>query len=118
MLLNDLESFDINTVYKSERSFLKRRALPLSRKIEEFPATYQQTIQCKKLTEEDLLLKVATTKETVRCNVIQKQEIGTFTERITKEIPVENGLLQWQKANCALLIVMERYGKMVIFLFL
>ena len=66
-------------------------------KIEEFPATYQQTIQCKKLTEEDLLLKVATTKETVRCNVIQKQEIGTFTERITKEIPVENGLLQWQK---------------------
>ncbi|MDK6274052.1 adenine deaminase C-terminal domain-containing protein, partial [Escherichia coli] len=44
-------------------------------------------------------------------NVIQKQEIGTFTERITKEIPVENGLLQWQKANCALLIVMERYGK-------
>lgn len=40
---------------------------------------------------------MATTKETVRCNVIQKQEIGTFTERITKEIPVENGLLQWQK---------------------
>ena len=60
---------------------------------------------------------MATTKETVRCNVIQKQEIGTFTERITKEIPVENGLLQWQKANCALLIVMERYGKMAIFLF-
>ncbi len=55
--------------------------------------------------------KSTTTKETVRCNVIQKQEIGTFTERITKEIPVENGLLQWQKANCALLIVMERYGK-------
>ena len=112
LLLNDLESFDINTVYKSGKVvFEKGEPFHYPEKIEEFPATYQQTIQCKRLTEEDLLLKVATTKETVRCNVIQKQEIGTFTERITKEIPVENGLLQWQKANCALLIVMERYGK-------
>ena len=112
LLLNDLESFDINTVYKSGKVvFEKGEPFHYPEKIEEFPGAYQQTIQCKKLTEEDLLLKVATTKETVRCNVIQKQEIGTFTERITKEIPVENGLLQWQKANCALLIVMERYGK-------
>ena len=45
---------------------------------------------------------MATTKETVRCNVIQKQ--AHLQSELQKEIPVENGLLQWQKANCALLI--------------
>ncbi len=61
---------------------------------------------------------MATTKETVRCNVIQKnKKLAHLQSELQKEIPVENGLLQWQKANCALLIVMERYGKMAIFLF-
>ncbi|MGC3206534.1 adenosine deaminase, partial [Enterococcus faecalis] len=78
LLLNDIESFDINTVYKTGKVvFEKGEPFHYPEKIEEFPGAYLQTIQCKKLTEEDLLLKVATTKETGRCNVIQKQEIGT-----------------------------------------
>ena len=36
---------------------------------------------------------MATTKETVRCNVIQKQEIGTFTERIVMVISHDQELI-------------------------
>jgi adenine deaminase len=56
-------------------------------------------------------LKVETKQEKVRCNVIQKQEFGTFTKRISKEIPVIEGKLDYLSADCALLLVMERYGK-------
>jgi Adenine deaminase len=112
ILLDDLENFEIASVYKSGQAvFHKGEPLAYPETVETFPEAYQQSVNCRALTAEDLQLRVATTKATVRCNVIQKQEIGTFTERVTKEIPVENGVLQWQEAGCALLIVMERYGK-------
>jgi len=112
ILLADLADFTIDSVYKSGKKVYKKGDdITYPTVIEQFPAQFKQTIHCKKLTPEDLILKVDTAKESVRCHVIQKQEVGTFTERITKDIPVKEGVLQWQEAQCALLIVMERYGK-------
>ncbi|WP_430606700.1 adenine deaminase [Enterococcus sp. AZ170] len=112
ILLSDLENFSFDAVYKAgEKVYEKGAAIDYPEVIEQFPASYRQSVHCKALTTDDLVIKIATEKESVRCNVIQKQEVGTFTERITKEIPVKNGILQWQEADCALLIVMERYGK-------
>lgn len=112
ILLNDLEEFTFEAVYKSgEKVYEKGAKIDYPTTIEQFPERYKQSVHCKLLTPEDLTIRVETDKASVRCNVIQKQEVGTFTERITKEIPVEDGILQWQKADCALLLVMERYGK-------
>ena len=112
ILLSNLENFEIDTVYKSgEKIYEKGEPIAYPEKIENFPENYKHSIHCQPLITKDILLTVKTDKKTVRCNVIQKQKIGTFTERITKEIPVKEGVLQWQEANCALLIVMERYGK-------
>lgn len=112
ILLDNLADFEIGEVYKSGKLvYEKGQAVQYPAVVEQFPESYHHTVKCAPLQAEDLVLKVKTNQPSVRCNVIQKQEIGTFTERITKEIPVENGVLQWQKANCALLLVMERYGK-------
>lgn len=112
ILLDDLEDFTFDAVYKSgEKVYEKGAKIEYPNVVEPFPANYKQSVHCKPLTVTDLVIRVATNKASVRCNVIQKQEVGTFTERITKEIPVKDGILQWQEADCALLIVMERYGK-------
>lgn len=112
MLIKDLAAFEIEAVYKSgEKVFTKGQPFNYPDKVESFPASYYETIHCRQLTAADLDLSVGTEKEKVRCNVIQKQVVGTFTERITKEVSVKEGLLQWQKAGLAQLIVMERYGK-------
>lgn len=112
ILLRDLKDFTFDAVYKSGKKVYEKGAeIEYPAVVEQFPASYKQSVHCKLLTADDLLIRVATDKKSVRCNVIQKQEVGTFTERITKEIPVKNGILQWQEADCALLIVMERYGK-------
>lgn len=112
ILLSDLESFEINSVYKTGKQVYQQgEAIAYPDVIEQFHEKYKHSVHCQKLTLEQLELKVDTDKDVVRCNVIQKQEIGTFTERMTKEIPVKDGILQWQEADCALLLVMERYGK-------
>ncbi|MEG0293293.1 adenine deaminase C-terminal domain-containing protein [Enterococcus sp.] len=111
MFVSDLESLTIEQVYKSgEKVFTKGQPFHYPEKIETFPESYYQTVDCQKLTFDDLTLNVETKKERVRCNVIQKQVVGTFTERITKELTVKEGALDWQAAGLAQLIVMERYG--------
>jgi adenine deaminase len=112
ILLEDLAEFAIEAVYKAgQEVYQKGEPVQYPTVREQFPASYYQTVKCKSLTVDDLIIKVDTKQEAVRCNVIQKQEVGTFTKRITKEIPVKDGILQWQAADCALLVVMERYGK-------
>lgn len=112
ILLDDLDSFSIDRVFKAGKCVhSKGQPIAHPKDVEAFPAVFYQSLHCKKLTAADLRLSVATDKAAVRCNVIKKQEVGTFTEHIIKEIPVKDGLLQWQEAGCALLIVMERYGK-------
>lgn len=112
VLVDDLAEFSIQSVYKAGKNvYQKGDAIEYPAVIEHFPTEYSQSVRCKKLVEEELILRVATTQASVRCNVIQKQEIGTFTERIVKEIPVVDGILQWQSVGCSLLVVMERYGK-------
>lgn len=112
ILLSDLDTFQIDSVYKKgEKVYQFGEAFRYPKIVEKFPAHYQQSVQCKSLELEDVTLKVATTLDKVRCHVIQKQEVGTFTQPIIKEIPVVEGELQWQAAGCGLLMVMERYGK-------
>lgn len=111
ILLDDLADFSIAAVYKSgEQVYQKGDAFHYPEVVEAFPAEYQKSVRCRPLTKEDLQLKIQSDKETVRCNVIQKQVIGTFTQPIVKEIPVVEGVLDLAAADCSLLLVMERYG--------
>lgn len=113
LLLDNLEEFSIQEVYKNGQS-VYRKGQPVTEKrysYEYYPNNYFDTIQSRLLTKENLKLKVETDKDVVKCQVIQKFEFGTFTEPIIKGVPVKDGLLQWEDEGLSLLVVMERYGK-------
>ncbi|MGX7025080.1 adenine deaminase C-terminal domain-containing protein [Vagococcus hydrophili] len=113
ILLDNLEDFSIKEVYKSGRQVFSQgmEQVASEHDYSYYPSHYFDTLQTRKLTLEDVSLKVGTTLEKVRCQVIRKHKIGTFTEPVIKEIPVIDGYLDWESAECSLLIIMERYGK-------
>lgn len=110
MLLDDLNTLTISEVYKDGQ--LKHQKgdpfdYPETKPV--FPSHFYQSIDCKKLEAEDLVIKVE--GEKALCNVIRIQEKGTFTEHVKRTIPIREGILDWESSGLALILVMERYGK-------
>lgn len=112
LILDDLEQFSIAAVYKrGKQVYRKGEALPHPEKAPAFPSAFYDSIQCRPLHEKDLEIAAPAGQEKMLCNVIQIQEVGTFTEPVQRELKVKDGLLDWQGSGLALIIVMERYGK-------
>ncbi|UJF15835.1 amidohydrolase family protein [Jeotgalibaca sp. MA1X17-3] len=112
IILDDLETIGIDSVYKKGRCVHQREdkiVYPLTKP--KFPDYFYDSIHCKPLTNKDLEIHVDGNQDSVTCNVIQIQEIGTFTEHVQREIPVINGILDWENSGLSLIMVMERYGK-------
>lgn len=114
VVLDSMDDFSITSVYKNGKIVHntdcdKKQAVNKS----VFPQKLFKSIQCRKLTLENLLIKVTddeNVKEAV-CNIIEIEKLGTFTRKTKRNVPVVKGMLDWEKLNLSLLIVMERYGK-------
>ena len=112
IILDDLDALAIESVYKNGKCMHTRKdkiVYPVAKP--KFPSYFYDSIHCKSLTKKDLEIRVEGNQESVICNVIQIQEIGTFTEHVQREIPVINGVLDWKNSGLSLIMVMERYGK-------
>ena len=125
IILDDLDRFSIASVLKSGNLvYQKGNPVKYPEITEPFPASYQRSVKCKNLTKEDLILRVKlknhetsprvdqgkSSGNRVRCHVIQKHDIGTFTNPLTRELEVTNGRLVLVEQTSHI-IVMERYGK-------
>jgi len=108
ILLDDLEEFKISSVYKSGE---KVQPTKYPEQVENFPAHFFQSVNARELTADDLEIKVDGNVNSIKCNVITKAEVETFTKRIEKELPVKDGKLDYVGGDCALILVQERYGK-------
>lgn len=104
IFLSDLNEFKIVDVYKNGLS-----ASVLTPLQAEFPEYLKHSVKAEQLTTADLTLKSA--ENSVIANIIELNRQGTFTKHIQKELPVVNGLVDWQSAGLSLLLVQERYGK-------
>ena len=112
ILLDDLESFAIDQVYKAGRLVHRKGdTMAFDAAIGKFPEHFYQSIKCTELVADDLRIPVATEKTEVVCNVIQIQAVGTFTEPVQRVVKVKDGFLDWESSGLALIIVKERYGK-------
>ena len=112
ILLDDLATLEINAVYKNGKLVHKKGAtIAYPAEKPTFPAHFYDSVRCRKLTADDLRIPVATMDAFVICNVIQIQQVGTFTEPVQREIAVKDGYLDWENSGLALIVVMERYGK-------
>ncbi|ERL64975.1 adenine deaminase C-terminal domain-containing protein [Schleiferilactobacillus shenzhenensis] len=109
IILRDPEAFDVVAVYKN--GVLVDPAKDTSPAMENaFSADLRHSVQAQPLQAADFQLKAPADAATVTANVIEIAAVGTFTKRIQVKIPVKDGLVQWQKAGLALLMIQERYG--------
>lgn len=112
ILLDDPEKLEIAAVYKNGKLVhTKGAAISYPNEKPAFPAHFYDSVHCRALTAKDLRIPVSTNAASVCCNVIQIQQIGTFTEPVQRELAVKDGYLDWEGSGLALLLVMERYGK-------
>ncbi|SEK73970.1 Amidohydrolase family protein [Carnobacterium iners] len=106
ILVDDLEKITIESVYKKGKCVHQREnkmAYPSTKP--KFPAHFYDSLQCKSLTAKDLQISVETQQNTVTCNVIQIQEVGTFTKHVQRTVQI------WENSGLSFIIVMECYGK-------
>lgn len=112
LILDQLENVHIEAVYKKGKLVHSRGdEMSYSKNDSAFPEQFYHSIHCSPLTKDDLQFPISKKQNCVLCNVMQIQEIGTFTEHVQREISVKNGLLDWENSGLALILVMERYGK-------
>lgn len=110
ILLEDPAKMDISAVYKAGKSVHKKGdeiGYPETKPV--FPAAFYSSVQCEKAEKSDFQIRAE--GKTALCNVMRIAEVGTFTERVQREIPIKNGYLDWESSGLALIVVMERYGK-------
>lgn len=105
ILLSDLSSFKIHSVYKNGEEVTSMK----ENHHQTFPEHFYQSIKCKKASREDFQLQVSGTS--ALCNVIQTQPHSTFTKHIQKVVPIVEGRIDYQSENLCLLTIFERYGK-------
>ena len=112
IMLDHLENLAIDSVYK-DGVLVHTRGDEMAYPTEptSFPEHFYTSVNARPLTEKDLQIPVSGDVSSVRCNVIRIQEIGTFTEHVQREVPVVDGILDFENSGLALILVMERYGK-------
>ncbi|GFZ26155.1 adenine deaminase C-terminal domain-containing protein [Lactobacillus corticis] len=107
IILSDLNSFSIDSVYKNGH---KVHDFPKETDQYEFSDNLNNSVKARKLRLKDLELKTdLVTDGTVNANIIQLNEVGTFTNHITRKIKVKNGQVCWKEAGLALIFVQNRY---------
>lgn len=105
LILNDIDNLTINKVYKKGVPYMGEDI-----KREQFSKEAYNSVHCKLAEREDFLLKTVSQEET-QCYIIQVNKTGNFTKKVTRKLPVKDGIIQWEKAGLSLVAVFERYGK-------
>ena len=112
ILLDDLETFAIRSVYK--RGVLVRPelyGLGADRR-SRFPASFYATVRRRPLAEEDFQVRppASVSASGLDCVTIRIDPESTFTERGSVRCPVSGGLVDWKAAGLSLVAAVERYG--------
>ncbi|MFD1484772.1 adenine deaminase C-terminal domain-containing protein [Lacticaseibacillus baoqingensis] len=108
VVLDDLQSFAIDAVYKAGQRVTVDAATPVTT---HFPAALRHTVAAVPLKAADLALKVPQADGTVVANVIAIAPVGTFTALEKVTLAVKDHHVQWQAAGLSLAVVQERYGQ-------
>jgi adenine deaminase len=113
LILKDVESFEIHQVFKRGRLVQPSKVPGTFRSAGHFhfPDRFYQSVQIEPLTTDQFRVSTPIIKGKSTCRVMEVQEHTTYTKEIHKQIPVVDGMLQWQDAGICLVAVFERHGK-------
>jgi adenine deaminase len=112
ILLDNLDTFEINRVYKNGSKVYDKNKIYEQEVIRrQFPADFYKSVNLKPLRKEDITITMPIEKGKQACRIIIVSDGTTFTQELIDELPVEDYQLQWQKSQYCLISVFERYGK-------
>lgn len=112
VVIDDLELFTINEVYKSGVKYCEHtKAFQADANKKVFPKRYYTSIHCNKACEADFDINVEVPCTSITANVIQISKLGTFTKKVKKQLNVKDGKVCWKEAGLSLVTIFERYGK-------
>lgn len=112
ILLNELDTLEINQVYKKGSIIYDKEIENYDVKsTHTFPQSFYNSVKLNKLTADDLKVLVDNKSSQVKVRVM---DIKDGTTRITEKeaiLEVKDGELQWENTDYILGVVLERYGK-------
>lgn len=112
IMLEDLNNFTINKVFKSGKEVFSSDDKALDDKIPRtFPESFYNSIKLNKIDKDMLKIKAKIHNGRVKCRVIKIQDGSTFTDEVISEVEVKDGYLHWENSEYCLIAVIERYGK-------
>lgn len=128
LLLSDLDTFSITSTYKNGSCIWKKgedaegrdeawkagacpEPVPGQIPDKRFPASYYHSIHLAYQEESCFAVPMESDSGRVRVRVMEIQDGSTKTKEKILDLPVKDGLLQWEGSGCLLAAVFERYGK-------
>lgn len=109
LLLQDLDSLTVDSVYKNGKPALSQNTLTATPKA--FPPTFYESIHLPSLTEDDFRISVPSMEDSSLQRVIMVKDGSTFTTEEQHDISVSKQDLLWENSSFGLLSSFERYGK-------
>lgn len=111
MLLGDLASFDIQTVYK-EGQKVYDQAEPYDQPVitHTFPQDFYESIKRGNVEANDFVISAPIQSGEVSCRVIMVADGTTFTKELIDQVEVRGGQLEWEASKYCVIGVFERYG--------
>lgn len=110
ILLNAIENFEIDSVYK-DGALVFNGDVQYKETKHTFPEEFYHSIKRNKLFEADFDVPVPIENGRVTCRIIRVMPNTTFTKEEHDTVAIEKGKLQWQVSPYCLMTVCERYGK-------
>lgn len=119
ILLNDIKDFRIDSVFKNGLLIYRKGDLVYKDSINKFPSNYYNSINLRKVLEDDFKVKLndftlkSDEKKYIKCRVMKIDEKSTFTREIIETLEVKNGILDFENSECAMIAVFNRYTKVM-----
>jgi adenine deaminase len=112
IILDDLENFSIDQVFKNGQKVYDRAVLYEEEIInQQFPNAFYHSVKMNVLSKADLLVNVPIQEGEITCRIIEVINGSTFTECNLAKVEVKDHLLNWRSSDYCLISVFERYGK-------
>lgn len=112
LLLDSLEDLVIFSTYKNGQEVFSQQARSeFTAKPGSFPKHFYNTVHLPLISEDSFRIKTATNQAAIPCRIIKVANGTTFTQELIADLPVRNGLIDWENSPYCLAAVLERHGK-------
>lgn len=107
VILDDPDTFAVDSVYKEGRRIEKAQGIHTSRA---YPDDFYHSVHLDPLTADDFRIPAPIQSGTVTCPVALVQEHSTMTIPSETDIPVKDGYIDWESTPYALAAVFDRHS--------